>query len=110
MPKKPLFAALSFALIACLSWATPGRAMDLGDWMVPRIGNLKYNLRYEGSYSPSRPVQGQDSDLGYVSNTGRMLIPLWQNPRDELALHGRVSYMYIDSSAVLPDSGQALTS
>ncbi|BEQ13742.1 hypothetical protein FAK_08080 [Desulfoferula mesophila] len=81
--------------------------MDLGGWMVPRIGNLKYNLNYEGSYSPSQAVQGQNSDLGYLSNTGRFLVPLYQNPRDELALHGRASHMYIDSSAVLPDSGQA---
>lgn len=102
-----MITALSIALLAGLTWAMPSRAMDLGGWMVPRIGNLKYNLNYEGSYSPSQAVQGQNSDLGYLSNTGRFLVPLYQNPRDELALHGRASHMYIDSSAVLPDSGQA---
>ena len=52
-----------------LAWAAPGRAMDLGGWMVPRIGDLKYNFNYEGSYSPSQAVQGQDSDEDVMNET-----------------------------------------
>jgi len=105
--KSRVITALAVALICCLGWAGTSQAFDLGGWMVPQVGGLKYNLNYDFSYSPDRQVEGQDTDMGYTSQTGRFLAPLWQNSRDELALHGRASYMSIDSSAILPGSGRA---
>ncbi|MBU4606860.1 MAG: hypothetical protein KKH66_18275 [Proteobacteria bacterium] len=107
MFKSRVIPTLVVALVCCLGWAGPSQAIDLGGWMVPQVGQLKYNLSYDFSYSPDRQVEGQDTDIGYTSQTGRFLAPLWQNSRDELALHGQASYMSIDSSAILPGSGRA---
>ena len=71
------------------------------------MGQLKYNLNYDVTYSPDRQVEGQDTDMGYTSQTGSFMAPLWQTSRNELALHGRASYMSVDTSAILPGSGRA---
>ena len=106
VPRHRLILACLLIMIGCLAGAPAARAQELGNWMIPEVGNLKYNLSYDFAYSPDRSVEGQETDMGYASHTGRFLAPLWQNPRDELALHGRASYMSVDTAAILPTSGR----
>lgn len=101
----------SLLLIAawlCLDLAAPAAAQGpLAAWLDPTLRDMKYDLRYLAEYAPDRSVQGQEKDWRYWRQGLRWAVPLWQNPRHEVAFHGRAYYLNINSEAVLPDSGRA---
>jgi len=90
----------------CLLLANAAPAQNLTSWLDPTLGDLKYSFKYEMDYSPDRSVEGQEVDMGYLENTASLFVPVWQNPRHELAVEARAGYMSVNTSAILPQSNR----
>ncbi|MEW5914499.1 MAG: hypothetical protein AB1814_18230 [Thermodesulfobacteriota bacterium] len=108
MPHLRLLACLLLAGLLGLLLAAPVLAQPpMAMWFDPTLGDLKADISYSAAYAPERGVEGQAADLGYWRQGVTWLAPLWQSRRQELSLHGKVDYMHLDTSAVLPDSRRA---
>ncbi|RJX29779.1 MAG: hypothetical protein C4525_13890 [Desulfarculus sp.] len=108
MPYLRPLASLIIAGLLSLLLAGPAAARGpLAAWFDPTLGDLKANLKYRSEYAPQRGVEDQPADWGYWRQGLTWLAPVWQNPRQEMFLHGRVNYLRVDTEAVLPNSGRA---
>ena len=93
-----------WGVLGCLLLAAGAQAQDLTSWLDPTLGDLKFKFEYNLDYSPERSVEGQEVDMSYLQNTARLFVPVWQNPRHELSVDARASYMSVNTTAILPQS------
>jgi hypothetical protein len=68
----------------------------------PGGGGPGYDVR--GYFA--RPVTGQPTDLGLVRQNLNVMAPLWRDGPDMLMGSVRVRNLFVDTAAVLPDTGQ----
>jgi hypothetical protein len=99
--------ALYAVLALCGVWlpgapATAQTAMDLS--LSPTLGNLKLSLLYDSASYPSRPVEGQRTDMAFLQQRVRLLAPIAQNDRFEWAALAGFKVLAFDTEAILPDT------
>lgn len=85
----------------------PAAAQDeLQQWLDPKFGQLipRGDLRMQ--WFPDRPVNGQNTDLGWLGYRGTFSIPAYQDRANELTVSGDLEYLDIRTRAILPDTNQ----
>ncbi|MCF8032435.1 MAG: hypothetical protein K9K66_05715 [Desulfarculaceae bacterium] len=92
--------------ICCLFLAGTAQAQGIAAWFDPTLGDLKHNIIYDLNYSPDRAVEGQEVDMGYLQNSVRFVLPVWQNSRHEFSFNGRAALMAVNTDAILPQSNR----
>lgn len=96
---------IGLLLILCMLL---GRACELGaqelagNWFSPRVGELEASADYQNrSYFNQRTDQA-DADMQMTDHDLKVLLPVWQNDTDELAVTGRFKSLHLDTEALLP--------
>lgn len=92
-------------LIASL-WAVPLlHAQDRwGDWLSPRVGQVKLRTEYETSAYFNEDVGGQSTKMHMVEHDLRFRLPVWQDDTHELSANIGVGVTDLDTGAKLPDT------
>eukprot|EP01137_Pigoraptor_chileana_P002876 Opistho-2@42325 len=62
---------------------------------------------YDAAWYPSRGVQGQHTDLGFVRQGLTLGAPVWQCGENKLIATLGVRHTYFSTDAILPDTGRA---
>ena len=68
------------------------------------------SLRYAATWFPSVPVQGQATNFQMVGQDLSFAHPLWTDPLNALSISGGVRNEIIETSAILPNTGQPIPS
>jgi hypothetical protein len=72
------------------------------------VGDLKFRAFYNGTLYPDRSVSGQNTEMGLSRHQLRLFAPLLQEKDHfEWSVVGGVTALFVDSGAILPDTGQA---
>jgi len=99
---------LIFIVILLFSLPAAGLAqMEFVRSLGPEIGKAKPVFQYQASPYTNEEVEGQNKDFGVTQHTGFLLLPVFQTPSDEWSLLGSFRFEDIQTSALLPDTGEA---
>lgn len=97
------------ALALALSAALPAPALAQGSMpalFVLPVGRFMPRLHLASKFATERPVPGQATELGTFEQEVGVGFPIWQNERDEVSFSGDFRVQFIDTAAVLPDTGK----
>lgn len=107
-PIHRLHGLIVLAFSAILFIAQPVWAQaDLASFLSPVLGAQKFSVDYRLAHTGDRTVQDQEVDLSGVRHELDLLIPIRGDSTREFSLILNAEHRYIDTSAVLPDTGQA---
>ena len=103
---------MSFVIILVvvflLSLPAAGLAqMEFVRSLGPEIGKAKPVFQYQVSPYSKEEVEGQNADFGVTQHSGFLSLPILQTPKDEWSLLGALRFEDIQTSAFLPDTGEA---
>jgi hypothetical protein len=99
-------AALVLALLLLLAPRPAAAQSELMQWLDPRLGNAFGRADYRVTFFPDRKVDEQPTDLGFIQHNVTLVVPIWQDSRDEWMVSGRLRYQDYDTRAILPDDGR----
>jgi hypothetical protein len=77
-------------------------------WFGPQVGGSPVSIRYSADIYRDEDVEDQNTELGLMEHNFSIMVPVWQNTRNELGLFSRVEVQDIDTDAVLPRDGTPL--
>ncbi|HMF14008.1 MAG TPA: hypothetical protein VKE94_16940, partial [Gemmataceae bacterium] len=98
MPESPPFAE---------TFAPTERGFGgFGGTMSPVVGHLVPLASYRFAWFPSEPVQGQPTNLGYTQHDISLVVPVWQDPANELSVNAHVRAEFFNTDAILPNTLQ----
>lgn len=78
------------------------QAMQL--FMLP-VGSYMPYVHYASRYRIKSSVNNQPARMGTLEQDLSFGLPVWQNETDEISFGGKVEADFIDSNAILPDTG-----
>jgi hypothetical protein len=98
----------AFALLVAVG--APARAhaqAEMAQWLSPEFGKAMGRADYRFTLFPDADVKNQPTDFGYEQHNITLVVPLYQDPRNEWSLTARSRYQDYSTRAVFPDSGEA---
>lgn len=104
---KVIFMKLRTSLVVLTILVSGGFAAaqpDMGQMLSPRMGNLKFDIAYDGSGYFKEGTSGFGREMGWVDNDVRFSAPLMQNETFEWSAYAGVGAMKTTGDAYLPDS------
>ena len=79
-------------------------------WFGPDVGKRTVLTQYALDIYANSNVEGQDTDLGLLEHNFLLLVPVWQNERNEFSITAKVELQDTDTDALLPREGIPLPS
>lgn len=86
------------------------QGMDVARWFGPAVGNRTVLTEYSLDIYASADVEGRDTGLGLLEHNFFLLVPVWQNERNECGITAQVELQDTDTDAILPREGIPLPS
>jgi hypothetical protein len=80
---------------------------EMAQWLSPEFGKAMGRADYRYSLIPDADVKNQPTDLGFEQHNVTLVVPLFQDARNEWSLSARGRYQDYSTGAVFPRSGQA---
>lgn len=91
-------------VIILLALACPAAAQpDLGRWFSPRMGQMKYEVKYTGEGYLEQGTS-QPGDLGFARQWLQVMGPILQDPNQEISANVGVGAVTSTGDAHLPDT------
>jgi hypothetical protein len=108
---RHVIARVALAAIGLLAAVgAPARAHGQGEmtqWLSPEFGKAMGRADYRLTLFPDADVKSQPTDFGYEQHNVTLVVPLYQDLRNEWSLTARGRYQDFSTRAVFPDSGDA---
>lgn len=96
-------------LVLALLLAAPPAACaqsELQTWLNPELGKLMLRGQYAFTYYPNQPVERQSTGFRLLEHEGSILVPIYQDSRNEWTLSAGVGVQEIHTQAILPSTGE----
>jgi len=96
-------------LVLALLLAAPPAACaqsELQTWLNPELGKLMLRGQYAFTYYPNQPVERQSTGFRLLEHDGSILVPIYQDSRNEWTLSAGVGVQEIHTQAILPSTGE----
>jgi len=82
-------------------------SLGFANLMGPAVGNLQPRADYRAMWFPEAAVKGQPTNLSEEQQALSVTCPLWQDPTNEWSGTVHVRNELFQTSAILPNTGQA---
>jgi hypothetical protein len=79
---------------------------EMAQWLSPEFGKAMGRADYRFTLVPDAEVENQPTDLGFEQHNVTLVVPLFQDARNEWSLTARGRYQDYSTRAVFPGSGQ----